>query len=205
MIIGNDKPIRVIGYHEGSMTYEFLSEITRTHPAEILTPEEFMALENKTDYQYILAVCKLANRKRLVDYLDQQELDLVTYIHDSVVMANMLEPVIGAGSFIFPQCTLLTNTSVGRHCVIGAYCLIGHYSALGDNCQLRPGVMITGRAVIGNNCMLNCRVTVTNHAVVCDNVEFMAFSNVIKSIDRPGRYIGSRVKKFDHLVSPNEL
>jgi carbonic anhydrase/acetyltransferase-like protein (isoleucine patch superfamily) len=205
MIIGNEKPIRIIGYHEASMTYEFLSEITRTHPAEIITPEEFYAIEDHLQYQYIIAVCKLANRKLLVDYVDRHNLDLITYIHDSVVLASVHKPVIGPGTFIFSHSTALTYTSIGRHCIIGCYCLIGHYSKIGNNCQLRPGVLITGKSSIGNNCMLNVKVTVTNKVSIGDNIELMAFSNVIKNLSEPGRYIGSGPKKFNTLPSPNEL
>lgn len=205
MIIGNEKPIRIIGYHESSMTYEFLSEITRTHLAEIITPEEFYAIADHSQYQYIIASCKLANRKMLVDYIDQHNLDLITYIHDSVVLPSIHEPVIGPGTFIFSHCTVLTYTSIGRHCVIGCYCLIGHYSSIGNNCQLRPGVLITGKSSIGNNCMLNVKVTVTNKVLIGDNIELMAFSNVLKNLSEPGRYIGSGPKKFNMLPSPNEL
>jgi acetyltransferase-like isoleucine patch superfamily enzyme len=205
MIIGNEKPIRIIGYHEASMTYEFLSEINRTHSAEIITPEEFYAIADHSQYQYIIAVCKLANRKLLVDYVDQHNLDLITYIHDSVVQATVHQPVIGPGTFIFSHCTLLTYTSIGRHCIIGCYCLIGHYSNIGNNCQFRPGVLITGKANIGNNCMLNVKVAVTNKVSISDDIELMAFSTVIKNLTEPGRYIGSGARKFNTLSSPNEL
>lgn len=205
MIIANQKPIKVIGFPKGSMTFEFLSEINRTHAAELISVTDFFALDNKNQFQYIVAEHILSKRRPVVDYIDEHNLDLITYIHDSVVLANHAPPTIGAGTFIFPYTTLLSHTVIGKHCVIGSYCLVGHYSTVGNNCQLRPGVMITGKATIGNNCMLNVRATVVNQVSISDNIELMAFTNVAKSLTEPGIYIGSRAKKINGLVSPNEI
>ena len=54
MIIANHKPIRIIGYHRASGTYEFVNEISKTHPCTVIEPDDFFALLNKDQYQYRL-------------------------------------------------------------------------------------------------------------------------------------------------------
>jgi carbonic anhydrase/acetyltransferase-like protein (isoleucine patch superfamily) len=205
MLIANQKPIKIVGYPQGSMTFEFLSEISRDHYAELMPVYMFFELEDKTKYQYIVSETMLSKRKPIVDYIDQHDLDLVTYIHDSVVLANFAPPNIGAGTFIFPLTSILSNSNVGRHSIIGSHCHIGHYCNVGNNCQLRPGCMITGKSSIGNNCMLNTGVAVTNKAIVADDIELMAFSQVVKNLTEPGKYLGRIPKRVEHLASPNDL
>ena len=198
MIIANHKPIRIIGYNQASSAQEMFAEISKTHgQTEILAPDDFFLFPNKEQYQYIIAEC-LDRKERLIviDMVDQQCLDLITVIHDTAVIGADSLTKIGAGTFIFPFCTVSIHSQVGRHCVIGSYGLIGHYSNLGTNCILRPGVMVNGKSTIGNNCVLNTRVTVTNKSKVSDNVELMAFSTVTKNITDPGKYIGSKARKI---------
>ena len=196
MIIANDKPIRIIGYTESSTTDEFVNEISKTHPVEVISTKSFIACDNKKDYQYIVSVIfDWKERLDIIDLVDKLDLDLITVIHDTVVLGINPKPLIGSGTFIFPFCNISLASTMGRHCIIGSYTLIGHYTTLGNNCCLSPGVSITGKSTLGNNCIIRTKSTVTNRLTVTDNVEIMAFSNVIKDITEPGRYIGSRAKR----------
>ena len=196
MIIGNDNPIRVIGYAESSMTQEFVGEISRTRPVSVIRSQDFL---NNPDsqFQYIVAVSvDFAERKTVVDVLDGLGLDLITVINAQSLVGNNPAPTIQPGTFVFPFCNISLGASIGRHCIISPYSMLGHYSTIGRNCVLRPGVMITDKSAVGNNCVFNIQSTVTNHATVVDDVELMAFANVTKDITVPGRYIGSTARKF---------
>lgn len=195
MIIGNDKPIRIIGYVESSMTQEFVEEISRTRPVTVIGVQNFL---NNPDsqFQYIVSVSfDFAERKHVIDTVDSLDLDRITVINDKSLIGNSPAPV-QPGTFIFPFCNISLGSSIGRHCIIGSYSQIGHYSTIGRNCVLRPGVMITDKSTVGNNCVFNIRSTVTNCATVVDDVELMAFANVAKDITVPGQYIGSTARKF---------
>jgi len=192
MIFANKKPIKIIGYPESSMTKEFINEITKTHTASVIEPLEFLSMNNKNDYQYIISVTfDLEERKRIIKIVDKLNLDLITVINDTSLVGSDI--IIQPGTFIFPFCNLSCNVSsepvVGRHCIIGAYSLIGHYSRLGNNCILRPGVMITGHSSIGDHCIINIRATITNNATIADNIEILAFANVTKNIKHAGQYL----------------
>jgi carbonic anhydrase/acetyltransferase-like protein (isoleucine patch superfamily) len=196
MIIANEKPIQIIGYTESTMTAEFVNAISLTHPVEVVRPVDFLSLENKDSYQYIISVSvDLNERRQLIDIVDQLDLDLITVIHDSVLLNPDPSTIINPGTFIFPFCNIVHGAQIGRHCIVSSYSLIGHYTVVGDNCIIRPGVMITDRSVIGKNCMINIRSTVTNKVNIADNVKISGCSSVTKDITQPGRYAGTPARR----------
>jgi UDP-3-O-[3-hydroxymyristoyl] glucosamine N-acyltransferase len=200
MIVANKKPIKIIGYAESSMTQEFINQISLTHYAEVIRPDNFLLLCNQDDYQYIIAVSyDLEERKKLIEYVDQQNFDLITVVSDTALLGSTPTTVIHPGTFVFPFCNISLGAIIGRHCIVGSYSLIGHYASIGNNCILRPGVMVTGESTVGNNCIINTRSTVTNNSTVTDNVEIMAFTNIVKNIVESGRYIGSTAKRQPDL------
>jgi carbonic anhydrase/acetyltransferase-like protein (isoleucine patch superfamily) len=196
MIIANSKPIGIIGYQDSSMTQEFLNAIGPNYVVTVISPVAF--LNNPTaDYQYIVSVSiDFTEREKVIDLLDQNNLDLITIIHNTAIIGSGPAVTIGGGTFIFPFCNVGIGAKIGRHCIVGSYSLVGHYSGLGNNCILRPGVMISGKSTVGNNCVINTRATVTNQSIVTDSVEIMAFATIVKNINQPGRYMG-RSKKIN--------
>lgn len=196
MIIANHKPIRIIGYPEASMAADLVDALHH-HGPEIMLPVEFFDLNSKDQYQYIVPHAKdLAARMDVISILDSMQLDLVTVIHDTVVLPTQASYYIGAGSFIGAYTSIGVLANIGRHTMIGPYSLVGHYSSVGHNTQMRPGSMIIGKSQVGSNCLLHCRVTVTNTVKICDHVELLAFSEVRKSITQSGTYGGKPVRKI---------
>jgi acetyltransferase-like isoleucine patch superfamily enzyme len=194
MIVGNHKPIRIIGYTESSMTQEFVNEIAKTHTVDVVSPKNFVPDDT---YQYIVSVTfDLEERQQLLGLLDQHDLDLVTVIHDTCLIGTEPPAQIGAGTFIFPFSTVSLGAQVGRHCIIGPYNLIGHYSQLGNNCITRPGVIISDKSRVGNHCVFNIRSTVTNKVTIVDRVEVSGLTNVVKDIVVPGQYAGSSARRI---------
>ena len=197
MIISNNKPIRIIGYPESTMTQEFVNEISKTHSVQVVEPSVFLKENDKNQYQYIIAVSvDLDERKYLVKLASQLDLDLITVINDTSLLGNVPPPIILPGTFIFPFCNLSLGSRIGQHSIIGAYSQVGHYSYVGDNCILRPGVMINGKSHIGNNCIINTKVTITDGAVIADDTEIQAFTNIVQDITQSGLYIKRSFKKY---------
>ena len=107
MIIGNNKPIRVIGYAESSMTQEFVGEISRTKPVNVIGTQDFLN-DPDTHFQYIVSVSfDFAERKDVVNLVDSLDLDLITVINDHCQIGNNPAPVIQPGTFIFPLCNII--------------------------------------------------------------------------------------------------
>jgi NDP-sugar pyrophosphorylase family protein len=194
MIVGNQKPIRIIGYSESSMTQEFVNEIAKTHIVDVVSPKNFVPDHT---YQYIVSVTfDLEERRQIIKLVDQHKLDLITVVHDTSLIGTEPPAQIGAGTFIFPFSMLSLGAQVGRHCIIGPYNLIGHYSCLGNSCITRPGVIISDKSQVGNHCVFKIRSTVANKVTIVDDVEVAGLTNVVKDIVVPGRYAGSNARRI---------
>jgi UDP-3-O-[3-hydroxymyristoyl] glucosamine N-acyltransferase len=197
MIVGNNKPLIVIGYTKSSVTDEFVQLIHDTHTCEVITPSDFYSMSEKSRYQYIVSArFYREERLEIINFLEKEGLDQFTFIHNTCVMGTRPSPTIGAGSFIFPNVIIGLSATIGKNCIISSQSMVGHYSLLGDNCWLKPGVMIVGKSSVGKNCILNTRSTIINQAQIADDVELLGFAQVRKSIKQAGRYGGNPIKKF---------
>jgi UDP-3-O-[3-hydroxymyristoyl] glucosamine N-acyltransferase len=209
MLIANQKPICLIGYAQSTLTQEASHFMSQEHSGSvfILEPDQFVKLDNKQQYQYGVAfTLDQQLRKHIIDIVDGNELDCIRYVHDTVVCYNPdVSAVIGRGSFVSPFSTLLLGSEIGNHCIVETYCLISHYSRLGNNVQLHSGTMIAGRTQVGNDCVFNFRSSVLNALTLCDGIEVGAASTVTKTLDRPGRYVGTparyigELREFEHV------
>lgn len=195
MLYANDKPIRLIGFPESTMTQEIYDFISREYQGDmqIILPDDFIALPNKNDYQYHISfTLDIPKRLQVIDIIDSQDLDCINYLHDSVIYhADDVREVIGKGTIICTHSTILLGAKIGRHCIIETYCLVAHYVTLGNNVTLHAGTMIAGKTTVGDNCVFNFKSAALNAVNICANVEVGASSTITKDVTQPGRYIGT--------------
>lgn len=201
MVIANHKPIRVLGHADSSMTHEFLSEIQKTHEAEVMSYDQLLKLSNAQDFQYIVSQSwDWPQRMAITAFIDEQNLDLITVIHDTAVVGHSPKALIGDGSFVFAFSTLALGSSIGRHCVLAYHTLIGHYSQIGNNCLLRPGAMVNGKSRLGDRIIMETRSTVTAGVLIANDTRLLAFSTASKNLVVPGVYAGSPCKRLSATV-----
>jgi UDP-3-O-[3-hydroxymyristoyl] glucosamine N-acyltransferase len=192
MIIENDKPIKIIGYSQSSLTDGALRwfSLESKNKIDIITPEEFLDLTHKSEYQYFVGFTLDMNlRKVICDVVDDLNLDCVTYIHDSCVLFDTCK--IGKGVFIGAFTTTAYHSEVKNHCWIECYCLLPHHGEIGKGSVIHGGTLIAGRTTIGEYCTFNFKSSIINNVTITDHVTVGAFSNVTKNITKPGRYVGS--------------
>ena len=193
MIIENDKPIRIIGYPESSLTDGALHwfSLDSKNEIKIITPETFLDLKNKSDYQYFVGFSlDMPMRKVICEEVDRLELDCITYIHDSCIIFDDTVK-IGKGVAILSSTTVCYHTEIKNHCWIEPHCLITHHIDMGKGCIIHATSSIAGRVTIGEYCTLNFGSSILNQVSIVDHVTVGAFSNVTKNITKPGRYVGS--------------
>ena len=192
MIIENKKPIRFIGYTESSMVESALTFVSKESQniIEVITPEVFLDLPNKNDYQYLVTFCLDTKLRKIVcDEIDNSNLDCITYIHDSCLVCDTC--TIGKGVLIGAFSSALYSSRIANHCWIESYCLVAHHVELGRACVMHSGVLIAGKTSIGENCTFKFKSSVLNKVSIVNDVTIGALSNVTKDITQPGRYLGS--------------
>ena len=158
LIAKQDKPIAMIGFEQSTLTLEmYYGVLADTKiPTKIITPAEFIDLEDKTQYQYAVAFSlEIELRKRVIALIKELNLDCITYAHDSIYLYDDLDKIAGKGTFIAPFSSILLGAKLGEHCIIEAYCLVSHYAELKENVILHAGTMIAGKTLIGENSMFN--------------------------------------------------
>jgi len=192
MIIENNKPIRVIGYPESSLTDGAVQwfRLDSRNEIQIITPEVFLDLPNKSDYQYFVGFSLDMNlRKSICDEIDRLELDCVTYIHDSCLVFDTCK--IGKGVFVGSFSTMGYHSCIQNHCWIECYTLISHHVEVGKACVIHAGSLIAGRVTIGDGCTFGVKSSAINNISITNDVTVGAYSNVTKDITKPGKYVGS--------------
>lgn len=209
MLIANDKPIRVIGFPESAMTqesYYFISE-DFVGDSKIMLPDEFLSLKNLNDYQYFVGFSLDTNlRAQIIDLIEQQNLDCVRYIHDTVVYYNKdVESWLGRGSLIAPYTTILIDAKIGQHCIIETNCLIAHYSEIKDNVILHVGTLIAGKTTVGGNSVWNFKSAALNALDICGNIEVGATSTITKPLTEPGYYVGTPARRLGNRKIFNDI
>jgi len=210
MILAKRDTIRIIGFPESTITQEnkFFVSAEFLGKIEIVSPDEFIDSTDKDACSYVVAfTLDQELRQRVIDILDTNQLDCVTYIHPTVIRyfddAYVTE-CVGAGSFIAPFSSMLLGSKIGKYCIVETYCLISHYVDIGDNTQLHSGTMIAGKTHIGKNCMFNFRSSVLNALTIGDNVELGAASCITKDTPGSGKYVGVPARRIgDRPKFPN--
>lgn len=198
MLVANYKPIVLIGFPASTVTQEMQHFIGKEWSGQllILSPDEFLALADKSAYQYLVAfTLDWQHRIEIIEIIDQLGLDCVKYAHDSVLHYGNIDQIIGAGSCVMPFTKIFLQGQIGKHCYIEADCLIAHYTDIGNNVILHAGTGIAGRTKIGHNSVFNFRSTVLNGLNVCGGVELGAVSTVTKNICQPGQYVGTPARR----------
>lgn len=196
-IVNENKEARIIGYKAAQFTQDIVvvAETLIDKAVKVIEPDEFFALENKSDYQYFVGVClDLQERAAIIQVLDDLNLECMTYINDNCEVHKSAK--IGKGTAIFSFNTIMHNAVIGNHCMIDAYCLVAHNTTLGNNCILHPGTMIAGKTTIGDNCLFNFKSSAINNITVCDNVVVGSYSNVRKDVIEPGVYVGTTARRI---------
>lgn len=198
MLIANSKPIVVIGYEKSTLTQEIYQGIVRStkQKVTIITPADFLAINDKDEFQYATAFSlDIALRKKVIKLIDELNLDCVSYIHDSVIYYDDMT-TIGKDCFIAPHTVMLLGSKIGNHCIIETNCLVAHYTELKDNVTLHAGSMIAGKTIIGENTVFNFKAAAVNALNIGSDIEVGASSTVTKSIQEPGVYVGTPARRL---------
>ena len=104
----------------------------------------------------------------------------------NVVLEDEVE--VGANTTI--DRAVMGSTIIRRGVKLDNLIQIAHNVEIGKNTVMAAQTGIAGSTKIGNNCMFGGQVGIGGHLKIGDGVQFGAQSGVMRSIEKPGAYMG---------------
>ena len=158
---------------------------------------ESQALQLTVPFNGFIAVGAPALRKKIWRKFDHADATWPVLIHPSVIFDNRPRKVgVGCGSILFPNCTLTSHITLGRHVHVNMGCSISHDVRIGDFCTLSPGVRLAGRVTLGERVFLGIGAVVIENITICTNAVIGAGAVVVHNIVEPGTYVGVPARKI---------
>ena len=130
-------------------------------------------------------------RARLAEKLKSFNFKIPKIISPTATISEFSK--IGAGSFIFNNVYVNTETKISKNCIINSNSLIEHDVLIGSNCHLSTGVIINGEVSIGKNTFIGSGSIIRNKVNIGSN-SFVGMGEIVTS-DLPinSRFIGGKL------------
>ena len=103
---------------------------------------------------------------------------------------------IEEGTIVMHQALINAGASVGKGCIINTKALIEHEAIIGNFCHISTAAIVNGQATIGDQCFVGSNTIIANNTDITANTVIAAGSQVLRSIESSGTYIGSPLRKI---------
>lgn len=123
--------------------------------------------------------------------------DLLTYISKHAFIGYDVK--IGAGCFICEFVSIKPGTSIQNGSIIFPNTSIGHGVTIDQFSYLSIGVCVGGYSVIEKNCFVGMHSTIRDSATISEYNLIGSASNVVKSTDSKGMYLGNPAKRIKDI------
>lgn len=198
MIISSNKNLFAISFD--TATYRVLSHFVTEHDGYTLQridPLEFLSTNNFPDGSFINLVIKDFNlRKEISFYIDNNNLEKFTLIHDSSY-ANHKN--IGPGCIIYSLSSMYPTAILQKDVIVHSNSLIGEQCQIGAGSFISGGVVIGGSVTIGEYCQINISSVFYDKISIASDSTIGAGSVVRKNISVSGTYSGLLKNKIQKL------
>lgn len=103
---------------------------------------------------------------------------------------------IDEGTIVMHHALINAGASVGKGCIINSKSLIEHEAKIGNFCHISTAANVNGQVNIGDRSFIGSNTVIANNTNVASNTVIAAGSQVLRSIDSPGIYIGHPLRKI---------
>jgi sugar O-acyltransferase (sialic acid O-acetyltransferase NeuD family) len=106
----------------------------------------------------------LGVKKQIVERLLALGRTVPSYVHPSAYAHPTVK--LGAGSMVYPGCSIDRNTVIGRGTWITNADVIAHDCVIGDACWFGATVTLSGEVTVGDRTFIGSGTTVGNHLTI---------------------------------------
>jgi sugar O-acyltransferase (sialic acid O-acetyltransferase NeuD family) len=104
--------------------------------------------------------------------------------------------LIGAGTIVMHHAVVNTEANIGVNCILNTGSLIEHEATVGDHCHISTYAILNGQCKVGSRTFIGSRTVLSNNIEIAEDVLVSAGSVVLRSLDKPGIYIGNPLRKI---------
>lgn len=115
-----------------------------------------------------------------------------TLIHPSSYVD--INAQIGPGTIIYPGCTIDSGVTLSGNNLLNVGVVLAHDTEIGSNTFISPSVAIAGFVKIGSACIIGLNASIIDNLCIESGTQIGAGTVVIRSIDKPGLYVGNPAK-----------
>jgi len=143
----------------------------------------------------IIAITNSDLKKRIFNWQEETKaFEILSYIHPKVTLGSDI--LLNTGVVILPNALISSHSTIGNGCFINCGSQIGHDVKIGNYVNIMASVNIGGEAKIGDNVFIGTGAIVFPRISITDNVRIGAGTVVMRSIKKPGTYMGNPAKRI---------
>lgn len=103
---------------------------------------------------------------------------------------------IGAGTIIMHQALVNAEAIIGINCIINTGALVEHEASVGNHTHISTHAIVNGQCTVGSQTLVGSGTVMANNVAIPDNTLVAAGSVVLRSLDKPGTYLGNPLRKI---------
>lgn len=135
-----------------------------------------------------IAIGNTSIRKRMIEELIKNRVNIITLIHPDAVIAEDVE--IGLATVIMAGAVINPGSRIGVGSIINTGATVDHDCMIGDYVHVSVGAHIAGTVHIGDETWIGAGAVVSNNVNICGGCMIGAGAVVIKDIEEAGTYVG---------------
>lgn len=147
---------------------------------------------HKFDCDMIVAIGNAKIRKRLLESLNNTNVNVPVLIHPNAVIAE--DVTIGIGTVVVAGAVINPGTSIGKGCIINTCSSVDHDCQIDDYVHISVGAHVAGTVTIKERTWIGAGAVVGNNIEICSDCMIGAGAVVINDIKKSGTYIGVPAK-----------
>jgi sugar O-acyltransferase (sialic acid O-acetyltransferase NeuD family) len=153
------------------------------------------AFTYKDEADFFVAICNNATREKIQEKLIEEDLNVVSLVHQSAVIGTDVK--IGIGTVVMAGVVINSSTKIGKGCIINTSSSLEHDNVIEDYVHISPGVSMAGTVKVGRLSWIGIGSVISNNVNICSGCKVGAGAVVVKDITEPGTYVGVPVRKID--------
>jgi len=146
-------------------------------------------LNNKDDYECIVAVGEPSAREKLFNKLINENVKITSLIDPTSLVSPTA--IINKGSIICEYATIHTGVELGCNTLIQPFCDIGHDIKIGDHSVFSPHSAPGGSTVFGKRVYIGMQSTLIEKLTIGDDVIVAMGSTVFRDVPSGSTVVGN--------------